>query len=110
MKMAKRHSKREKFFFPEKKNAERENAEQLVALLDMVMTGVAQKKESREKTTTTTTTASRHIIGADWEDFSLSLSDPHRHFVLLPKVRPNDERLAENKKTQTEKDAHLKLI
>jgi hypothetical protein len=42
MKMAKRHSKRTKFFFPEKK-AERENAEQLVALLDMVMTGVAQK-------------------------------------------------------------------
>lgn len=32
MKMAKRHSKMTKFFFPEKKkNAERENAEQLVA-------------------------------------------------------------------------------
>ncbi len=80
MKMAKRHSKRTKFFFPEKKkkNAERENAEQLVALLDMVMTGVAQKKESREKTTTTT--ASRRIIGADWEDFSLS---PTRTDILF---------------------------
>jgi hypothetical protein len=50
---------KDKILLP-RKNAERENAEQLVALLDMVMTGVAQKKESREKTTTT---ASRRIIG-----------------------------------------------
>ncbi len=81
---------KDKLLLP-RKNAERENAEQLVALLDMVMTGVAQKKESREKTTTTT--ASR-IIGLGRFQ---SLSDPHRHFVFLPKVRPNDERLAEKK-------------
>lgn len=68
---------KDKILLP-RKNAERENAEQLVALLDMVMTGVAQKKESREKTTTTT--ASRRIIGADWEDFSLS---PTRTDILF---------------------------
>jgi hypothetical protein len=102
MKMAKRHSKRTKFFFPEKKtNAERENAEQLVALLDMVMTGVAQKKESREKTTTT---ASRRIIGADWEDFSLS---PTRTDILF--CCPKSDRMMNGwrkKKKHKRKKAH----
>jgi hypothetical protein len=90
---------KDKILLP-RKNAERENAEQLVALLDMVMSGVAQKKESREKTTTT---ASRRIIGADWEDFSLS---PTRTDILF--CCPKSDRMMNGwrKKKHKRKKAH----